>query len=141
MKKNDDTIHRPVPLPVDQGMRTIARRLRLESTPEEKKLWYQFLRTYRIRCNRQYPIAHYIVDFYCRRAALVIELDGSQHHTEEAEAKDAARTAYLNRLGLQVIRFTNKEIKTEFTAVCTAIDRAIQERIQHPERQVTFLDL
>ena len=69
-----------------------------------------------------------IVDFYCASAKLVIELDGSQHYTEQGEAYDAERSACFARYGLEVIRFTNSEIDTEFDSVCRKIHTVIQER-------------
>ncbi len=60
--------------------------------------------------NRQKPIGGYIVDFYCRSAKLVIEVDGSQHFTEEGIANDRARDEYLESLGLTVLRFTNTDV-------------------------------
>ena len=60
-----------------------ARVLRKDMTPEERHLWYDFLRLYPVRFLRQKVIDAYIVDFYCSRARLVIELDGSQHYEEK----------------------------------------------------------
>ena len=79
---------------------------------------------------RQRPIDHYIVDFYCARAKLVVELDGGGHYSPEAERADATRTAALNRLGLEVIRFSNLDIDKRFEGVCTAIDIAVKRRSQ-----------
>lgn len=107
-----------------------ARRLRREMTPQERHLWYDFLRDYPIKIYRQRPIDRFIVDFYCSRAHLVVELDGSQHYTVEGAAYDALRTELLEKYGLEVIRFSNAEIKDNFAGVCAAIDRKIKERIQ-----------
>jgi len=104
-----------------------AQQLRREATPQENRLWYDFLKSYPIQFRRQKQFARYIVDFYCSSAKLVIELDGSQHYTEEGLIHDRARTAYLESLGLHVIRFSNREIEDDFEAVCVAIDRAVYE--------------
>lgn len=107
-----------------------ARELRREMTPHERKLWYLFLRGYPIKTCKQRIIESYIVDFYCAAARLVIELDGSQHFTEENLEYDSKRTQILERYGLQVIRFTNLQIDHEFPAACEEIDRIINERKQ-----------
>ncbi len=99
-----------------------AQTLRKCMTPEESHLWYDYLRTYPIQFKRQRPIAGYIADFYCPQARLVIEVDGSQHFTTDGRAYDEARTEIIERYGIKVIRFTNREIKEQFIAVCTMID-------------------
>ena len=72
------------------------------------------------------------MDFYCHPARLVIEIDGSQHYDPEGIAYDEARTAYLQSLGLQVIRFSNADINVRFPAVCEEIHRIITHRTQPP---------
>ena len=104
--------------------------LRKNATPQENELWYKFLRTYPIRFQRQKTIGHFITDFYCHEAKLVIELDGAQHFTPEGMAYDEARTNVLNAYDLVVLRFTNREIDSEFRAVCTKIDAAVHERLK-----------
>ena len=78
---------------------------------EENKLWYQYLSKYPIRFIRQKPIDSYILDFYCPEKKIGIELDGSQHYTEEGKEYDRIRTDILNAYKIEIIRFTNKEIK------------------------------
>ena len=97
-------------------------------TPWERKLWYCFLKTYPVRFQRQKTIDSYIVDFYCAKAGLVIELDGGGHYTAEAQEKDRFRTLHLEKHGLKVIRFHNKEIDTQFYGVCTVIDKEVKQR-------------
>ena len=99
-------------------------------TAEERHLWYDFLRPYPAKIMKQKPIGNYIVDFFCESAKLVIELDGSQHFEAEGLTADQNRTAYLEHLGLMVIRYSNREINQEFRAVCENLDRLIQERIK-----------
>ncbi|MCC8110342.1 MAG: DUF559 domain-containing protein [Ruminococcus sp.] len=65
-----------------------GRQLRKNMTRHGKHLWYDFLRSFPIKWYRQRPIDHYIVDFYCSKARLVLELDGSQHYTIEDEEYD-----------------------------------------------------
>ena len=105
-----------------------AQALRKNMTKEENLLWYQFLRRYPCQFRRQYVIGNYIVDFYCHRAKLVVELDGSQHYTPEEMEKDARRTRYLESLGLKVLRFTNLDVRRHFQDVCEAINLTVQER-------------
>lgn len=106
-----------------------AQSLRRNMTKEERRLWYDFLRQYPVRFLRQKVIGRYIVDFYCRQAALVVELDGAQHGQPEAMEYDETRTEWMNQWGLTVMRIPNKEVNQNFAAVCQAIDCAVQERI------------
>lgn len=73
----------------------LAKALRKNMTPWERKLWYDFLRTYPVRFQRQKAIGNYIVDFYCAKAGLVIELDGGGHYTPQQSEKDLIRTKKL----------------------------------------------
>jgi len=107
----------------------LARELRKNMTPWERKLWYDFLRSYPIRFQRQKAIGDYIADFYCAKARLILELDGSGHYDEEALKNDAARTAALEAMGLQVLRFDNLDIDRQFAAVCTLIDETVHQRL------------
>ena len=108
----------------------LAKNLRKYATPQEKHLWYDFLSKYEIRFQRQKAIGEYIVDFYCHQAMLVIEIDGSQHYTEEGKIKDEFRTEKLEEHNLTVIRFTNYQIDNNFRAVCNYIDTVVKESIQ-----------
>lgn len=74
-----------------------------------------------VRFYRQRPIGSYIVDFYCPRVRLVIELDGSQHFMAESEAYDAERDAYVHALGLRVLRVANNEVLTNLRGVIEKI--------------------
>ena len=99
-------------------MLPVARELRRKMTPQEKKLWYDFLRKYPVKFYKQRIIESFIVDFYCADARLVIELDGSQHYTEQGKAYDEERSQILNLYDLEVLRFTNLELDQQFDAVC-----------------------
>ena len=109
-----------------------ARRLRREMTPHERKLWYLFLRKYPVKIYKQRIIGRFIVDFYCASAKLVIEVDGSQHYESQGMEYDEERSAFLSALGLQVLRFSNRDIDREFHGVCEQIDLTIQSRLQGP---------
>lgn len=107
-----------------------ARFLRREMTRHEKHLWYDFLQHYPIKIYKQRIIDNFIADFYCHKARLVIELDGSQHYTHEGKSYDEARTEIINQYGIKVIRYSNLDIDEKFDGVCFEIDRIIQERIK-----------
>ena len=105
-----------------------ARKLRKDMTPWERKLWYCFLKQYPVRFHRQKPMGRYIVDFFCPKAGLVVELDGGGHFTSEQKAKDDERTGLLEQLGLKIIRFSNMDIDKNFEGVCMVIDREVRNR-------------
>jgi len=100
----------------------LAKRLRKEMTKEERHLWYDFLKAYPIRFRRQKVIGNYIVDFYCAKANLVIELDGSQHYNPSDIEYDKKRTSFLEGYGITVIRIPNNEVTNNFKGVCEYID-------------------
>ena len=110
-------------------MLPVARELRRKMTPQEKKLWYDFLRKYPVKFYKQRIIESFIVDFYCADARLVIELDGSQHYTEQGKEYDEQRTAILEQYGVQVFRFTNLDVDRHLDAVCAQIDSTIERRV------------
>ena len=105
-----------------------SQKLRKSMTKEERHLWFDFLKTYPVQFRRQYPIAPYIVDFYCYKARLVVELDGSQHCDSAGFRYDAHRTAALEAQGLKVIRFSNLDVIRRFRGVCEAIDMEATHR-------------
>ena len=119
-------------IPKDNSQLENARRLRREMTPHERKLWYLFLRKYPVKIYKQRIIGKFIVDFYCASAKLVIEVDGSQHYESHGMAHDAERSAYLSSLGLDVLRFSNRDIDRDFRGVCEQIDLTIQNRQESP---------
>ena len=90
-------------------------------TKEERHLWYDFLKELPLMVHRQKVIGDYIVDFYIADAKIVIELDGSQHYEDSGMQKDVIRDAYLASKGLQVLRYTNLDIKRNFQGVCQDI--------------------
>ena len=106
----------------------IARTLRKNMTPWERKLWYEFLRFYPMRFQRQKAMGEYVVDFYCAKAKLVLELDGGGHYTPKQKAKDAQRTNDLEKMDVKVIRICNMDVQNNFDGVCEYIDRIVQDR-------------
>lgn len=107
----------------------LARHLRKNMTPWERKLWYNYLRNCPVRFQRQKTIGGYIADFYCASAHLIVELDGSQHYTPEQQQADARRTAYFTANHLAVLRFTNLDIDKNFSGVCQTIGSALQSEV------------
>ena len=107
----------------------LAKTLRRNMTPWERKLWYEFLRHYPVRFQRQKAMGDYIVDFYCFQAKIVVELDGGGHYDPEAEKYDQHRTKVLESYGLKVLRFCNTDIDKNFYGVCTVIDNEVKARM------------
>lgn len=116
-----------MPLPYNAKNKNLARNMRKNATRQEKHLWYDFLKDYPIQFHRQVMIDEYIADFYCHKVKLVIELDGSQHETDQGMERDQRRTEVLESYGVTVIRFTNKSVDKEFYRVCDHIDRTVKE--------------
>ena len=111
-------------------LKPLAQELRRNMTKEERHLWYDFLKKLPITFNRQKVIGSYIVDFYSAEAQLVIELDGAQHYEEESREKDIIRDAYLNSLGILVLRYTNIDFHKNFEGVCKDILIKISSRTE-----------
>ena len=105
-----------------------ARKLRKEMTKEERHLWYDFLRQYPVRFYRQKILGHYIADFYCAKAKLVVELDGSQHYEESEQIYDSIRSSFLENYDLLVLRIPNNAVNQNFEGVCTYIDSVVERR-------------
>ena len=115
--------------PYNKSNIPLAKKLRKDMTPWERHLWYDFLRYYPIRFQRQKAIGEYIVDFYCAKAGLVIELDGGGHYEPEQMRADRIRTEKLENMNLQVLRICKLDVDKNFAGVCEYIDLAVQERL------------
>ena len=112
-----------------------ARQLRSTMTDEERILWSQLWRIplEGTHFRKQEPLGSYYVDFVSHRLKLVIELDGAQHGSDEAQAYDARRTARLESQGYRVVRFWNHEVKRELNAVLDTIYAAVEDQRRiHP---------
>ena len=112
----------------NRNLREAARQLRREMTPQERRLW-EYLRQYPTRFYRQRVIERYILDFYCSKAKLGVEIDGSQHYTAIGKEYDDNRTEILSERGIFVLRFSNMEIDRHFQSVCKQIDAETQKRL------------
>ena len=104
-----------------------AKTLRKNMTPQERHLWYDYLKNLPFTVNRQKVIGKYIVDFYIACAKIVIEIDGSQHYETDGKLSDYERDEHLKKTGLQIIRISNHDINTNFDGVCEYISEKIKE--------------
>ena len=116
--------------PYNASMLPRARNLRKNATKQENRLWYEYLCEFRPRFTRQRIVGNYILDFYCGKAKLAIELDGSQHYEPEAQEYDKIRTRFLESLGVLVVRYANTDIDRSFEGVCIDIDKNVKARLE-----------
>ena len=119
--------------PYNKELKLRSQKLRSSMTDAEMKLWSKLRRKqiFNLQFSRQKPIGNFIVDFYCPKARLVIEVDGGQHYREQGMARDAARDSYLSKLGLEVIRFSNMEVLQNLDGVLAVI----VERLERTKEQ------
>ena len=120
-------------IPVNSTLDKYAKENRKNMTDEGKKVWYQILRGHDPEFHRQRIIGNYIVDFYCPKLKLIIEIDGYQHFYEENKEYDGKRTEYFEKLGFYVLRFENTEVKKDFenvryiiNNVCESLEKGIK---------------
>ena len=110
-------------LSYNKELKQFSQQLRKNMTDAERRLWSR-IRGKQLKGSqfyRQKTIGDYIVDFYCPKAKLVIELDGGQHYTEEGKEKDEVRDNYLTGMGLQVLRFSDRDVLTQLDGVLEKI--------------------
>ena len=122
-------------MPYIQNRRLVplARELRKNMTPQERDLWYKYLRSHPLKFTRQKVLGKYIADFYCASAKLVIELDGSQHYEEKGLEADRERTEFLKSYGIRVLRIPNNAVTKNLRGVCDYIDGILNGTIPFPE--------
>ncbi len=108
-------------LPYNKNNVSLARALRKNMTPEERKLWYNFLKQLPLTVKRQHNIQNFIVDFYVAERKIAIELDGRQHRLPENLREDALRDQSLLSWGITVLRYKNEDVKNNFNAVAEDI--------------------
>ena len=108
--------------------RPLAQKLRKEMTRQERHLWYDFLKGLPVTFNRQKVLGRYIVDFYCAKAKLAVELDGSQHYEPEGKASDSKRDTWLAEQGVRILRLSNLDVNRNFDGVCEEILKHMEER-------------
>ena len=107
--------------PHNKRLKSNSQMLRKTMTPEEKHLWYDFLKRLPIVVKRQFVIDNFILDFFIPSAKISIELDGSQHFEAEARAADHMRDSQLAEYGIKVLRYTNMDVKKSFEGVASDI--------------------
>ena len=108
-------------IPYNKSLVENAKELRKNMTPEERHLWYDFLKRLPFNVRRQHNIESYIVDFYIAEKKIVIEVDGIQHNTEDGIKKDTQRDKDLFCWGIKVLRYSNESIRKKFNIVCNDI--------------------
>jgi len=113
--------------PYRRDLKLLSRNLRHKMTNAEQMLWKRLRgrQVYGLHFYRQKPLLDFIVDFYCPRAKLVVELDGSQHLTEAGAANDRNRDEKLRALGLRVLRFDNRQVLIEMDSVMASIEQLV----------------
>lgn len=114
-------------IPYNGKLRDKARELRKNMTAAEKKLWFEFLRTYKFRVHRQKMMGNFIADFYIAKAKLVIEVDGFGHIRTEELCRDLERDQILNSIRLHVARIPNEKVMKEFSRVTQWIDGLVDK--------------
>jgi very-short-patch-repair endonuclease len=108
-------------IPYNQKLVSNAQALRKNMTPEEKHLWYDFLKMLPYNVRRQHNIENYIVDFYIAKKKIVIEIDGIQHSLEKNKEADEKRDKVLADWGISVLRYSNDSIRNNFNSVAEDI--------------------
>ena len=108
-------------IPYNKKLVSNARTLRKNMTPEEKHLWYDFLKRLPVNVRRQHNIENYIVDFYIAEKKIVIEVDGRQHLLPEHKEADEQRDSALATWEISVLRYSNDNIRNNFNAVAEDI--------------------
>jgi len=106
----------------NQDLLERRRDLRKNQTKAEEILWFE-LRNNKLgaKFKRQHSIGGYIIDFYCQKYKLIVELDGEVHNTKEAKEYDAVRDKFFNELGYKVVRFKNEEVEKDVEKVLDKI--------------------
>ena len=115
-------------IPYNKNLKDFSRKLRNNQTLGETLLWMELqkkqMRGYQF--NRQKPLGNYIVDFYCKKLSLVIEIDGASHDFEEIMVKDIERQRILEELGLKFLRFSEIDVRRKMDEVLMKIDMTIE---------------
>ena len=122
-------------LPYNKDLKSRSRELRSVMTDAEIKLWSKLRRKqlHSLQFCRQKPIGNFVVDFYCPKARLVIEVDGGQHYQESGVVRDLARDRYLSGIGLTVIRFSNRDVLYNLDGVIAVIVERLEKALEQGE--------
>lgn len=122
----------------NKNLKEYARKLRLNPTKAEKKIWYELLSKKRFgdyKFLRQRPINNFIVDFYCKELYLAIEIDGKTHEFEDVIEKDKIKNLSLAELKIKVLRFSDWEVMNDLGGVQEILWKEIQNRKQELEEK------
>ena len=116
--------------------KTIRRNLRKQEVGAEKILWSRLRnKQQEFRFRRQYGIGKYIIDFYCPKLKIALEIDGATHSEDEEIKNDLAREKFLNRFGVKIRRYTNNDVYNSLESVLTDIHEFCLER----EKEIKLL--
>jgi very-short-patch-repair endonuclease len=124
-------------IPYHPSTKTFARELRKNMTPAEKILWNQVLSRRRMegfKFLRQKPFGNFILDFYCRKILLCIEIDGEYHKSRKEY--DAERTMFLSQYAITILRFSNSQIYHELPLVRQKIQKVCRKKLITPKSSI-----
>ena len=112
-------------------LKIFRKTLRNNLTPAEATLWKHIKnkQIYNVQWRRQFSVGPYILDFYCPKARLAIELDGKEHYTIEGDKYDCERDIFISSKGIKILRYENKDIWESFKRVVEEINKELQHRI------------
>jgi very-short-patch-repair endonuclease len=121
-------------LPFDRKLKPLARTLRNNMTDAGQLVWSKIRRKQigEVQFYRQKNIGHYIVDFYCPKGKLIVELDGGQHYENEGMKKDQERDRHLQGLGLTVLRFSDLDVLKNIDGVVERIQEHLKSSFLLP---------
>lgn len=125
MKKDSDMFQQ-----ANSRLFEFAKKNRSNSTKAEEKLWKELKgkKLHGFKFRRQHPIGHFILDFYCHKAKLAIELDGPYHENEEQKQYDELRTKALNDIEIKELRFKNEEVFNNIERVLETIKEQLMSK-------------
>jgi very-short-patch-repair endonuclease len=114
----------------DPSLKALRQHLRSTLTPAEARLWTQLQNRQLAgrKFRRQQSVGRYILDFYCAKERVAVELDGAAHDHEQAVERDEERTRYLESLGITVLRFENRDVIENLEGVLQVIEERLRTR-------------
>ncbi|MEN8263559.1 MAG: endonuclease domain-containing protein [Nitrospirota bacterium] len=114
-------------LSYNKNLKKFSKNLRINMTDAEHLIWSRIRRKQLkgLQFYRQKIIGNYIVDFYCPELKLVIEVDGGQHYSAEGKDRDHARDEYMNKIGMRVLRFSDRDVLKRIDVVIEKIWREL----------------
>ena len=123
---------------IDKTLVDRSRQMKKNPTEEENKLWHILLKHIKPRFIRQRIFGNYIVDFFCPKLKIIIEVDGEQHYLEENKVYEEKRTAFLENNGYKIIRFYNSDINYQIKDVEHTIIGACKERAKELNKDINI---